>query len=126
MPPALYCVKTGEKYESKEQMLAMRRENDNKKQKIRYWRKKYNYDLKLEDYDDFKEITPVIRYVYKYHDFLLKYDPDTTQQYNKEELEIYVKNHKFFKKTIPHLDYIKSLKKLNNVEKKSEPIIISF
>ena len=33
MPPALYCVKTGEKYESKEQMLSMRRENDNKKQK---------------------------------------------------------------------------------------------
>lgn len=126
MPPALYCVKTGEKYESKEQMLSMRRENDNKKQKIRYWRKKYNYDLKLEDYDKFKEITNVIRYVYKHHDFLMKYDPNETQQLNKEELEIYVKNHKFFKKTIPHLEYIRTLKKLNQIEKKTEPIVITF
>jgi len=75
MPPALFCVKTGEQYESKEKMLSLRRENDNKKQKVRYWRKQYGYDLSLDDYDKFKEITHIIRYVYKYHDFLLKYDP---------------------------------------------------
>jgi len=126
MPPALYCVKTGEQYESKEQMLTMRRENDNKKQKIRYWKKKYNYDLKLEDYDKFKEITNVIRYVYKYHDFLMKYDPNKTQQLDKEELEIYVKNHKFFKKTIPHLEYIRTLKKINPMEQNHDSIIITF
>lgn len=126
MPPALFCVKTGEKYESKDQMLSLRRENDNKKQKIRYWRKQYGYDLTIEDYDKFKEITPVIRYVYKHHDFLMKYDPEMTQKLNKEELELYVKKHKFFKKAIPHLDYIKSLKRLNHVEKQIEPIIITF
>ena len=52
MPPALYCVKTGEKYESKEQMLSMRRENDNKKQKIQVEmldRTKFNGQLVSKD-----------------------------------------------------------------------------
>ncbi len=126
MPPALYCVKTGEKYESKEQMLSLRRENDNKKQKIRYWRKKYNYDITLEDYDQFQPITNIIRYIYQHHDFLIKFDPDKTEKLNKEDVEIYAKNHKFIKKALPHLDYIKSLKRLNQVEKKNEPIVITF
>jgi len=126
MPPALFCVKTGEQYESKEKMLSLRRENDNKKQKVRYWRKQYGYDLSLDDYDKFKEITHIIRYVYKYHDFLLKYDPEIPEKMNKDDLEIYVKNHKFFKKTVPHLKYIKSLKKINTNEKQLDPIVITF
>ena len=128
MPPPLFCVKTGKKYQSKEEMLMIRRENDNKKQKIRYWRNKYNYDLSMDDYDRFNEISNIIRYIYKHHDFLIKYDPTSNQEYSKEDLEIYVKNHKFFKKAIPHLDYIKSLKKIKNEndENIKEPITITF
>ena len=59
MPPPLYCVKTGKKYESKDEMLKLRRINDNKKQKIRYWRKHYKYDL-----------TIIIYFIY-YHEFFL-------------------------------------------------------
>ena len=78
--------------------------------------------------DRFNQISNIIRYIYKYHDFLIKYDPTSNQEYSKEDLEIYVKNHKNFKKSIPHLDYIKSLKKINNEndENTTEPIVITF
>jgi len=126
MPPPLYCVKTGKKYESKDEMLKLRRINDNKKQKIRYWRKHYKYDLTIDDYDKFNEVSNIIRYVYKYHDFLLKYNPDETQNFDKDDLEIYVKNHKFFKKSMIHLDYIKTLKKLEQTEEEDNAILITF
>ena len=126
MPPALYCVKTGLKYESKEQMLTLRRVNDNKKQKIRYWRKKYNYDLTLDDYEKFMQINKIIKYIHKYHDLLIKYNPDAEQTFNKEELEIYVKNHKHFKDALPHIDYIRTLKLINQCEPKSDLITITF
>ena len=126
MPPSLYCVKTGEKYNSKEEMLKLRRVSDNKKQKIRYWRKNYNYDLKIDDYDEFNKIANVIRYVYKYHDFLVKYNPNEKQVFEKDDLDIYVKNHKFFKRAIPHLDYIKTLKKIESKVEHNEPIVITF
>ena len=104
MPPSLYCVKTGEKYNSKEEMLKLRRISDNKKQKIRYWRKN----------------------IYKYHDFLIKYIPNEKQVFEKDDLDIYVKNHKFFKRAIPHLDYIKTLKKIESKVDNDCPIIITF
>ena len=126
MPPSLYCVKTGEKYNSKEEMLKLRRVSDNKKQKIRYWRKNYNYDLKIDDYDEFNKIANVIRYVYKYHDFLVKYNPNEKQVFEKDDLDIYVKNHKFFKRAIPHLDYIKTLRKIESKVEHNEPIVITF
>ena len=126
MPPALYCVKTGEQYESKEQMLHLRRINDNKKQKVRYWRKHYNYDLSLKDYDEFNKIAKIMRYIYKYHDFLINYDPNEKQEFTKEDLDIYVKNHKAIKKAVPYLDYIKTLKKIETKKDSTEPIIITF
>ncbi len=126
MPPSLYCVKTGEKYNSKEEMLKLRRVSDNKKQKIRYWRKNYNYDLTLNDYESFNEVANIMRYIYKYHDFLIKYNPNEKQEFNKEDLDIYVKNHKFFKRAIPHLDYIKTLKKIESKVEHNEPIVITF
>jgi len=126
MPPQLYCVKTGEQYESKEEMLSLRRISDNKKQKIRYWRKHYNYDLSMDDYDKFNEVSNIIRYVYKYHDFLMRYNPNEKQHFDKEDLEIYVKNHKFFKKAIPYLDYIKSLKKIESKFESDKKFFISF
>ena len=89
MPPSLYCVKTGEKYNSKEEMLKLRRISDNKKQKIRYWRKNYNYDLKIDDYESFNEIANIMRYIYKYHDFLIKYIPNEKQVFEKDDLDIY-------------------------------------
>ena len=126
MPPSLYCVKTGEKYNSKEEMLKLRRISDNKKQKIRYWRKNYNYDLTLNDYESFNEVANIMRYIYKYHDFLIKYNPNEKQEFDKENLDIYVKNHKFFKRAIPHLDYIKTLKKIESKVEHNEPIVITF
>ena len=126
MPPQLYCVKTGEKYESKEEMLTLRRISDNKKQKIRYWRKNYNYDLCIDDYDNFNEVSNIIRYIYKHHDFLIKFNPTEKQNFDTNDLEIYVKFHKFFKKAIPHLDYIKTLKKIEPKKTNNDTVVITF
>tara|TARA_Y100000114_G_C11726958_1_gene311483 strand:- start:570 stop:950 length:381 start_codon:yes stop_codon:yes gene_type:complete len=126
MPPPLYCARTGTKYESKEEMLRMRRLVDNKKQKIRYWRNKYNYDITLDDYDKFNKISGIIRYIHDQHDFLMKFNPDDLRYMTKRDLDLYVKHHKFFVKAIPHLDYIKTLKKIEKKEPENDNFVVTF
>ena len=65
MPPALYNYRTGSQYESKEQMIRERKHRDNVGQKIKYWRKAYNYDLTASDYDTFSKYVPIIKDIYK-------------------------------------------------------------
>ena len=126
MPPSLYCARTGTKYESKEEMLRMRRLVDNKKQKIRYWRNKYSYDITLYDYEKFNKISGIIRYIHDEHEFLINFNPDDLRFMTKRDLDTYVKHHKFFVKAIPHLDYIKTLKKIEKKEPEDTHIIVTF
>ena len=51
---------------------------------------------------------------------------DLNKQIPKEDLDIYVKNHKAIKKAVPYLDYIKTLKKIETKKDNTEPIIITF
>ena len=61
MPPRCYG------YENEEELLKMRKYNDNKKKKLKYWRDKYGLDIKEEQYEEFskystqiKKIIPII------------------------------------------------------------------
>ncbi len=126
MPPSLYCARTGTKYESKEEMLRMRRLVDNKKQKIRYWRNKYSYDITLDDYEKFNKISGIIRYIHKEHEFLINFNPDELRFMTKRDLDTYIKHHKFFVKAIPHLDYIKTLKKIEKKEPENDNFVVTF
>lgn len=109
MPPALYNCKTGEFYSSKEEMLAERKERDNVGQKIRYWRKKYKYDLSKNDYEEFNKHVSFIKHIYKIHDFVCAFDPNNV---DREHLDIYAQYHKHIKNVLPIQDYLRTLKKI--------------
>lgn len=119
MPPALYNCKTGERYASKEEMYEQRRMRDNIGQKVRYWRKRYGYDLSKNDYDEFSKHIDTIRNVYHIHDFICRFD---TNAVSGEDLEIYVKNHKSIKNALPIQNYLRTLKKIET----KNPMVVTF
>ena len=71
MPPALKGLKN---YESVNEMNNERKLRDNKAQKIRYWRKKYGFDLKIEDYENFNQNIQIIKKTYNIFDLIINFD----------------------------------------------------
>tara|TARA_R100000951_G_scaffold88298_1_gene76303 strand:+ start:32 stop:418 length:387 start_codon:yes stop_codon:yes gene_type:complete len=127
MPPSLYNKYTGGKYINKEDMLTNRKKKDNEKNKVRYWRTKYGYDLKYSDYDEFNKNAYLIKHIYDIHDFFINWNPN--DEIKKENLAIYIIKHNHIKNAYPIQDYIKTLKKINieeNVIEKPEKYIIEF
>lgn len=118
MPPALYNKDTGLFYENKEEMLLKRKEKDLKANKIRYWRKKYGYDITLQDYDAFKERVHIIKNIYPLHDYIINFT--NRKKLNGSELDFYVKYNKKIKKGLEIKDYLKTLTKIEDKEKNSE------
>lgn len=55
MPPRCYG------YENEAEMLKMRKYNDNKKKKLKYWRDKYGLDIKDEQYEEFSKYSTQIK-----------------------------------------------------------------
>ena len=131
MPAALWNCRTGEKYKSKEDMIDARRMRDNKSQKIKYWRKTYGYDLKLNDYEDFKKNVKIIKSIHKIHDFVCNWNPNVSLA--DKDLDLYASNYKKIKAALPIQPYLRSLTKLEiEVPKKetespqNRKIIVSF
>lgn len=127
MPPSLYNKYTKGKYINKEDMLTNRKKKDNEKNKVRYWRTKYGYDLKYSDYDEFNKNAYLIKHIYDIHDFFINWNPNN--EIKKENLAIYIIKHNHIKNAYPIQDYIKTLKKINieeNVIEKPDKYIIEF
>ena len=127
MPPSLYNKYTGGKYINKEDMLTNRKKKDNEKNKVRYWRTKYGYDLKYSDYDEFNKNAYLIKHIYDIHDFFINWNPNN--EIKKENLAIYIIKHNHIKNAYPIQDYVKTLKKINieeNVIEKPDKYIIEF
>ena len=55
MPPRCFG------HESEQEMINMRKYIDNKKKKLKYWRNKYNLDIKDEQYDEFSKYSTDIK-----------------------------------------------------------------
>lgn len=55
MPPRCFG------HENETEMINMRKYIDNKKKKLKYWRVKYNLDIKDEQYDDFSKYSTDIK-----------------------------------------------------------------
>ena len=123
MPPALYNCRTGENYVSKEAMMKERKQRDNVSQKIKYWRKVYGYDLKRDDYTEFSKRVPVIRHIYKLHDFVCNLDVNNI---GAKDLDTYATYHQKIKKALPIQKYLKSLKRLGQEPEKPNPLILNF
>jgi len=121
MPSILYNKSTGGKYLNKEDMLINRKKKDNEKNKVRYWRKKYGYDLNYSDYEDFNKNVHLIKHIYDIHDFFVNWNH--TDEIKKEDLGLYIKKHNFIKDAYPIQDYVKTLKKINTEKNIQENII---
>ena len=127
MPPKLYNKYTGGKYESYDEMIKMRKQRDNHKNKIRYYREKYNYDLVLEDYEEFNKYVNLIKNIYDIHHFFINYNDD--DEIKKDDLNMYINKHKFIKDALHIQDYVKTLKKINQEsddEFKDKKYILEF
>lgn len=129
MPPSLYNKHTGGKYLNKDEMLVNRKKKDNEQQKLRYWRKKYKYDLKSADYEQFNKNVHLIKHIYDIHDFFINWHPDN--EVKTQDIGMFIKKHNYIKEAYHIQDYIKSLKKIQTENKidetvKPEKYIIEF
>tara|TARA_R100001440_G_C2473026_1_gene111999 strand:- start:64 stop:531 length:468 start_codon:yes stop_codon:yes gene_type:complete len=118
MPPKLYNKYTKGRYESEEEMKRFRKIKDNQKNKIRYWKNKYGYDLNFSDYEEFNKHIHVIKNIYDVHDFFINWNPE--DPISNSDLPMYVKKHSDLLEAYKSKDYIKTLKKINKSYSKTE------
>lgn len=116
MPPYLYNSKTKGFYANEEEKLAARRLKDNMKQKLRYWREKYGYDVDENDYEKFNNHSSNIKHVFDIHDWFINYsarDPIPEDMH-----EIFFQRQSYILRALIYSqDYIKTLKKIKSPEK---------
>ena len=119
MPSKLYNKFTKSKYESEEQMIRDRKNRDNIKQKIRYYKKQYGYDLDynvLELYHQFVENLNIIKKVHKFHSFILRYKEPKDKMIIKTDAEVYYTNKSNIDLGLEYIDFLKKLKKNESEE----------
>jgi hypothetical protein len=113
MPSKLYNKFTKTKYESEEEMIKQRKHRDNIKQKIRYYKKQYGYELDFNDldlYNEFVENLNIIKKVHKFHNFIMNYKEPKDKMINKTDAEIYYTNKTYIDLGLEYIDFLKKLK----------------
>ena len=119
MPSKLYNKFMKCKYESEEQMIKDRKHRDNIKQKIRYYKKQYGYDLDYDDldlYNQFVENLNIIKKVHRFHNFILRYKEPKDKLIIKTDAEIYYTNKTNIDLGLEYIDFLKKLKKEDSEE----------
>jgi len=114
MPGKLYNKFTKSKYESKEDMLLQRKNRDLIKQKIRYYKNTYGYDLDYNDlelYNKFVENLNIIKKVYKFHNFIINFKEPDNNMININDAKIYYSNKNNIDLGLEYIDFLKKLKK---------------
>jgi hypothetical protein len=114
MPPSLYNCKTGGFYANKEEMISKRKQKDNMKQKIRYWRNKYKYDVNEKDYDEFNKHSSNIKHIYDIHDWFINYK--VGDSIDEDIHGIFFTRQSYILRALLSQDYIKTLKKIESTE----------
>ena len=125
MPSKLYNKFTKTKYESEEDMIKQRKNRDNIKQKIRYYKKQYGYILDFNDldlYNEFVENLNVIKKVHKFHNFILRFKEPKDKMIIKTDAEVYYTNKSNIDLGLEYIDFLKKLKheEEKEVEKKKD------
>ena len=111
MPSKLYDCKTETYFSSVEEQKKERKRRDNIAQKIRYWRKKYGYDINTSDYDEFNKYVHIIKKVHNLHDFIIMYN-EKNNFISKEHMDIYGQNYHIINQGLEIKPYLKTLKKI--------------
>lgn len=119
MPSKLYNKFTKSKYESEEQMIRDRKNRDNIKQKIRYYKNTYGYVLDYNDielYNQFVENLNIIKKVHRFHNFILRYKEPKDKMIIKTDAEVYYTNKSNIDLGLEYIDFLKKLKKDDSEE----------
>jgi len=115
MPPYLYNSKTKGFYANEEEKLAARRFKDNIKQKLRYWRSKYGYDIDENDYQNFNNHSSNIKHIYDIHNWFINYE--SKQSIPDDMHKIFFQRQAYILRALVYSqDYIKTLKKIKSPE----------
>ncbi len=115
MPPYLYNSKTKGFYANEEEKLAARRFKDNMKQKIRYWRSAYGYDVDENDYEKFNNHSSNIKHVFDIHDWFINYSARDPIPEDMHKI-FFEKQAYILRALVYSQDYIRTLKKIKSPE----------
>ena len=119
MPSLGFSSVLGRYYVDKEEHKKIKASQDNKAQKRRFWKKKWNIDVTHSMYDEFNTYSKEISKVQKFLKFFQNFDKKNIK--TEEELFLYGKfarNIEIVYKNPEAVKYIMSLKKINNDELK--------
>ena len=108
MPSKLYNIYDGTYYDSKEDMLEARRHRTNKYAKIRYYKKKFNINLKPDEYNLFTTNFYRIKKILHIKNFLRNHYVNKIYKDN-DDMEIYSRNYQNIKDVEDILPFINSL-----------------
>lgn len=115
MPSKGYCSILDRYYENEEEKKNLKKERDNIQQKVRFWRKKWNYDVRKKDYPEFSKYSKEISKIKNIHDFFINLDKSNIK--TEQDLFLYGKFYnqiEFVYKNPQAVEYIRTLKKINN------------
>lgn len=99
-------------YANDEEKKELDRAHDNMLTKINYWKRNWNYDINITDYNEFNKHAKQISKIKNIHKFFCNLDKDNIK--SSEELFLYTKFHKQIEFAWNARHYIKTLKKIND------------
>ncbi len=115
MPPYLYNCKTKGFYANEAEKLSARRFKDNMKQKLRYWRSAYGYDINETDYEKFNNHSSNIKHVFDIHNWFINYE--SKQSIPEDMHQIFFERQCYILRALVYSqDYIRTLKKIKSPE----------
>jgi len=89
----------------------IRKNKDNINNQIRYYKNKYGYIITGEEYLKFKSFLPIIKKIYKHHDFICNIPQ---QKIPFHLVEFYASNYKNLKLGYKIKDFLLKLKKVDS------------
>lgn len=114
MPSKNFSSVLGRYYENDEEKAKIKAQNDNKAQKRRFWKQKWNIEVSHADYEEFNKYSKEISKIQKILNFFQTFNKNEIQ--TEEQLFMYGKfarNIEFVYKNPNAVKYIMTLKKIN-------------
>jgi len=108
MPSKLYNIYDSTYYNSKEEMLEARRKRTNKYAKIRYYKNKFNINVKEDEYDLFTSNFNRIKKVLPIKEFLRNHFPNKIYK-EEPDIALYSKYYQYIKNVEELLPFINNL-----------------
>jgi hypothetical protein len=115
MPSKGFSALLDRYYENDEERIKIKKERDNIQQKIRFYRRSWNYNVRKSDYAEFSKYSKEISKIKNIHDFFINLDKSNIK--TEQDLFLYGKFYnqiEYVYKNPAAVAYIKTLKKIDN------------